>query len=85
MGAAKGGTVNVSKSVGLLLKGREMGPLESLAVLLASRLDECESDRDATGLSRELRLVLAEIRSGDRPLEQGIDKLIGALSEPVAE
>ena len=86
MGAGeRWGPVDVSKSVRLLLEGRDVGPLEALALSLAARVDGCDSDRDLASLSRELRVVLAEIRAGDKPIEQGIDALIGALSKPVAD
>lgn len=70
----------VSKELGNLPEELRGSPLAAAALLLAGRLDSGGvTDRDAAALSRELRLVLAELRAlagvGNRELEEFLERV----------
>lgn len=73
--------VGVLERVKAAVAGRESEPLAALALTLAARVDVCDNDLALVGMSRELRLVLAELHAGDK-LESGIDQLIESLGRP---
>lgn len=59
-----------------------LGPLAKVALDLARRLDADPSDRDAVALSRELRLVRADLRGEVTSGDTEVERFLASIEQP---
>jgi hypothetical protein len=65
-----------------LPEDRRTGPLAMVALGLAERLDADPVDRDRVALSRELRLVLADLRGEVTAGDGEVERFLASIEQP---